>query len=742
MITKSTQNIRTQYLLSFLLGIIFSVYNVQPTSAQNKVDFLWYNYTLSNEERIEALVSSMTLNEKISQLVDESKEISRLDVPQYGWWNECLHGVARTGRATVFPQAVGLAATFDVDLVKQISSAIGDEGRAKYNIAKVNNNRGRFAGLTYWSPNVNIYRDPRWGRGQETYGEDPFLTSRIGVAFVEGLQGNDPKYLKAAACAKHYVVHSGPEALRHEFNAQVSNKDLWETYMPAFKALVTEAKVEGVMGAYNRINGEACCASPSLITDVLRKQWAFDGYVVSDCGAIQDIYEGHKLAKSVEEASAMALKSGTNLNCGYSYNSLGKAIEQGLLTEQDIDQALSQLLKTRFRLGFFDSDEDNPYSKIGPDVVGCEKHVNLALQAARESIVLVKNKNNILPLKKNMRSIYVTGPQAASTDALLGNYFGVSGNTVNILEGLTCKVSLGTSINYSIGQQPYHQNVNPIDWTTPAAADADACIAVMGLTNIWEGEEGEARASLTKGDLVDCRLPQGQIDFLKKIREQGNNPLIVVITGGSPIIIPEILEFADAVIYAFYPGEQGGNAVADVIFGDVSPSGRMPFTVPQSVEDLPAYEDYAMNGRTYRYMTKEPLIPFGFGLSYSNVSYNEISTVKSKDGVTVNVRITNNGSQNVEEVTQVYIQSPLSGMGQPLFSLKDFRRVSLNPGETKELDFSLNKEKFELVNDRGENFLPKGDFKIYIGSAVPIKRSLELGAAKPAVVQINSSQIM
>lgn len=708
------------------------------SNCQNISDFSFLDPVLSNDERIEDLISRLTLEEKISQLVDESKEVSRLNFPQYGWWNEALHGVARTGRATVFPQAIGLAATFDVNLVRQISSAIGDEGRAKYNIAKANNNRGRFAGLTYWSPNVNIYRDPRWGRGQETYGEDPFLTSRIGVAFVEGLQGNDPKYLKAAACAKHYVVHSGPEALRHEFNAHVSNKDLWETYMPAFKALVTEAKVEGVMGAYNRTNGEACCASPYLITEVLRNQWGFDGYFVSDCGAIQDIYEGHKLAKSVEEASAMALKSGTNLNCGYSYNSLGKAIEQGLLMEEDIDKALAQLLKTRFRLGLFDPDEDNPYSKIGPDVVGCEKHVKLAREAAQKSIVLVKNNNDVLPLKKDIKTLYVTGPQAANANALIGNYFGVSGNTVNMLDGIASKVSVGTSINYAMGQPPYQERINPIDWTTPAAAAADACIAVLGITNIWEGEEGEAIVSATKGDLVDCRLPKVQIDFLRKIKEAGSKQLIVVITGGSPIIIPELMELADAIIYAFYPGEQGGNAVADIIFGDVSPSGRMPFTVPKTVDDLPPYDDYSMEGRTYRYMTNEPLIPFGFGLSYSTIVYNEISTLKTTSGITVKVTVTNNSSKNVEEVAQVYIQSPLSGMGQPLYSLKDFSRVNLTPGETKEIEFELTKEKFELINDDGERFIAKGEYKIYVGGSTPSKRSIELGASKPVADGISS----
>ncbi len=727
-------------LTVLIVSLILST-NSLLIKAQNNSDFLWYDYSLPMEERIEALVNSMTLEEKITQLLDESQEISRLDVPRYGWWNECLHGVARTGRSTVFPQAIGLASTFDVELIKQIASAIGDEGRAKFNLAIKNNNRSRFAGITYWSPNVNIFRDPRWGRGQETYGEDPYLTSRIGVAFVNGLQGNDPKYLKAAACAKHYVVHSGPEAVRHEFNAEVSMKDLWETYMPAFEALVTEANVEGVMGAYNRTNGEACCASPYLMTEILRNKWGFDGYFVSDCGAIKDIYEGHGLAQTAEEASAMAIKAGMNLNCGSSFESLNDAVKNGLLTENDIDKAVAQLYKTRFRLGFFDPEENNPFSKIGPEVVGSEEHVNLALKAAQNSMVLVKNKNNVLPLKKDLRTLFVTGPQAANAEALLGNYYGLSGNTVNFLDGIVKKVSVGTSVNYNLGQMPYQNNANPIDWTTDKAANAEACIAVMGFTGIMEGEEGGAIASPEKGDLVNARLPQAQIEFLKTIRSKGNNPLIVVITGGFPVIIPEVMELADAVIYAFYPGEQGGTALADIIFGDVSPSGRMPFTVPKTIDDLPAYENYAMEGRTYRYMTKDPLIPFGFGLSYSSVKYEATGLETSGNMIELNVKVSNEGKYNTEEIAQVYIASPMAGKGHPFYSLKDFQRISLHSGESKEVKFILDKEKFELVDEEGLRFIPEGEFSIYIGGSVPSDRSLELGASKPIGFRISPNEI-
>lgn len=721
--------------LSFLILISFSGFT-QDT------EFAWYDYNLPMEERIDALVNSMTLEEKFSQLVDRTTEISRLDIPKYNWWNECLHGVGRNGRATVFPQAIGLGATFDEDLVLRISSAIGDEARAKSNVAIANNNRERFTGLTFWSPNVNIFRDPRWGRGQETYGEDPYLTSRIGVAFTKGLQGDHPKYLKAAACAKHYVVHSGPESLRHGFDAVCSMKDLWETYMPAFKALVTEAKVEGVMGAYNRTNGEPCNASPYLIKEVLRDKWGFDGYFTTDCGALRDILEGHRVVETMEEATALAIKAGINLSCGDVDIHLDKAVEKGLLTEEDIDNALKQLLKTRFRLGYFDPKDEVPFNSIGPEVVGCQKHVDLALEAAQKSIVLVKNKNNVLPLKKDMRTLYVTGPQAANEEVLLGNYFGVTGNSVNILDGIAAKVSVGTRINYRMGQMPYHKNANPMDWTTGGAAKANACIAVMGISGLWEGEEGESIASHLKGDHDDLRLPEAQIDFLKKIRSKSDNPLIVVITGGSPIIIPEIYELADAIIYVWYPGEQGGNAVGDIIFGDVSPSGRMPFTVPYSVDDLPAFENYDMAGRTYRYMEKEPLFPFGFGLSYTTFEYSNVSSKIENEKVVVSAQIKNTGTVTADEVAQLYISSPLSGKDYPFYSLQSFKRLKLKPGETKQVEFELSKEQFLQVDEKGEGFLPKGEYKITVGGAVPSSRSIALSAAKTVTVTINSKEIL
>ncbi|MEX0986707.1 MAG: glycoside hydrolase family 3 N-terminal domain-containing protein [Bacteroidales bacterium] len=715
--------------LSFLFLLIFSFIHFTQAQDENP-DFRWLDPTLSVEERSAALIGAMTLEEKYTQLMDQAPAIPRLDVPEYGWWNECLHGVARNGRATVFPQAIALGATFDEDLIFRVSTAISDEARAKFNVAIAHDNRSKYAGLTFWSPNVNLFRDPRWGRGQETYGEDPYLTSRIGVAFVKGIQGNHPTYLKAAACAKHYVVHSGPEALRHEFDAVVSPRDLWETYMPAFQALVTEAKVEGVMGAYNRTNGESCSASEYLMKEVLRNQWKFDGYFVSDCGAINDIWQHHKLTDTPESAAALSIKAGMNLNCGSNFNFLGKAVDEGLLTEEDIDEALIQLTKTKFRLGFFDPVEENPYSRLGAEVVGSDAHVALAREVAQKSIVLVKN-NNVLPLKKEIKTLFVTGPMAANADVLMGNYYGISGNTVNFLDGLAGHVSVGTTIEYKYGQMPYRENDNPIDWTTGGAAAADACIAIMGINGLWEGEEGESIASFNKGDNTDCRLPKGQVDFLKKIRSQGDNPLIVVITGGSPVIIPEVFEFADAVIYTWYPGEQGGNALADLIFGDASPSGRMPFTVPYSVDDLPPYEDYAMAGRTYRYMETDPLFTFGFGLSYTTFRYSGITAEKVEDKMLIRAKVTNTGDHAGEEVSQLYIASPLAGKGYPLYSLRGLQRKLIPAGESVMIDFELPAEALMQVDETGGKFLPKGDYKIFVAGAVPSERSQVLGAAEP-----------
>lgn len=703
---------------------------------QNNVEakFKWEDINLSNNERVDLLIAEMILEEKTSQLLDICPPIERLGIPEYNWWNEALHGVARNGKATVFPQAIAFGATFDEDLILEVGTAISDEARAKYNEAIKIGNRSRYAGLTFWSPNVNIFRDPRWGRGQETYGEDPFLTSRIGVSFVKGIQGTDEKYMKAAACAKHYAVHSGPEEFRHEFDAVVNKKDLFETYLPAFKALVTEANVEGVMGAYNRTLGEPCCGSPYLLQDILRDKWGFKGYIVSDCGAISDFHTFHKVTQTAEESAALALKSGTTINCGNVYQVLKSALDQKLITEELIDTRLKESLLTRFKLGMFDPIGSNPYDAITAEVVDSEKHRMLARKVAQKSIVLLKNKNNILPLKKDIRTAYVVGPNAASEEVLLGNYYGLTSSTQTILDGIVNKVSPGTTINYKSGVLPFRSNVNPIDWTTEEAGKADVCIAVMGISGLLEGEEGEAIASSDKGDRTSLKLPQNQIDFIKKIKRNSENPLVLVLTGGSPIAIPELHDLVDAILFVWYPGEEGGNAVADVIFGDINPSGKLPITFPKSEDQLPPYIDYNMTGRTYKFMTEEPLYPFGFGLSYTTFEY---SNLNISDSFKVTVDITNSGKIEGEEVIQLYISSPLAGKEDPIYDLKSFKREALGSGETKTITFNLNKETFSQFDTEGKEVLRRGTYTLYVGGTLPSQRSIDLGASTTISKKIN-----
>ncbi len=717
-------------IVLFCISFCYYFIPISVVSAQESDPFPWQNTSLSFEARSEALVDAMTLEEKVSVMTHNSAAIPRLNVPEYNWWNESLHGVARNGRATVFPQAIGLAATFDKDLLYRVATAISDEARAKYNTSIAIGNRGIYAGLTFWTPNINIFRDPRWGRGQETYGEDPFLTSQMATAYVKGLQGDHPKYLKAAACAKHYAVHSGPEELRHKFDAITTKKDLFETYLPAFEALVTEADVAGVMGAYNRVNGELACASDFLIDEVLRKRWNFDGYLVSDCWAIKDFWEHHKVTDSPEASAALALNKGLHVNCGETYQVLGKAIQQGLTTEKQLNQVLKQQLITRFKLGLFDPLGSNPYDTIPVSVVDSPKHRKLALEAARKSIVLLKNKNKLLPLNKNIKSVYVVGPHAASEEVLLGNYFGLSSSTQTILDGIVSQVSAGTTINYKQGILDYRENVNPIDWSTGEAKAADVCIAVMGISSTYEGEEGEAIASPNRGDRVNIKLPQHQIEYLKKIKKDNNKPLVLVLTGGSPIAIPELLDLVEAVVFVWYPGEEGGTAVGEVLFGQVSPSGKLPVTFPKSITQLPPYEDYTMKGRTYRYMTEEPLFPFGFGLNYADLSYSKLIIIQKDQRILVSAEIRNNSEQDVEEVAQLYISSPKAGKEDPIYTLKGFQRIAIKAKSTQQISFVLQKPDFQSIGSKGEPVIHPGDFTIYVGGSLPSSRSIALGAPK------------
>jgi beta-glucosidase len=683
--------------------------------------------------RVNDLVSKLTLDEKVHQMMNESPAIPRLKIPAYDWWNEALHGVARSGVATVFPQAIGLAATFDSELANRESTAISDEARAMYNSAIAEGYHQKYGGLTFWTPNINIFRDPRWGRGQETYGEDPFLTAAMGVAFIKGLQGTDPDHLKVAACAKHFAVHSGPERLRHTFDAIVSPKDLRETYLPAFKALV-DAKVEAVMCAYNRTNNEPCCGSNLLLDAILRDEWHFKGHVVSDCGAIADFYMGHKVVPGQPEAVALAVKHGVDLNCGDEYPALVEAVKRGLITEKEIDAALATLLKTRFKLGMFDPPANSPYSSLSANVINSPEHRQLAKEVALKSIVLLKN-NGVLPLKNNLSKYYITGPNATSVDALMGNYYGVNPNMVTILEGLSSGIQPGSQMQYKPGILLDRDNNNPIDWTTDDAKASDVTFVVMGITGLLEGEEGEAIASPNFGDRLDYNLPKNQIDFLRKIKTGNKHKVVAIITGGSPMNLSEVHDLADAVVLVWYPGEEGGHALSDIIFGKTSPSGRLPITFPKSLDQLPPYENYAMKGRTYRYMTAEPMYPFGYGLSYTTFSYSNLKLsaqqVKKNTPVSAEVTITNTGKMEAQEVAELYITVPQTG-DNPIYSLKGFKRVSLKPGESQTVKFDITPEIMKSVSDNGESVLLAGNYQVAVGGSVPSKRSEDLGAAKAA----------
>ncbi len=686
----------------------------------------------SIELRTQDLISRLTLEEKIGQMTHYAEAVDRLGIPKYNWWNESLHGVARAGSATIFPQAIGLAATWDTDLMYRIGSVIGIEARAKFNVFTKHGQRGIFEGLTFWSPNVNIFRDPRWGRGQETYGEDPYLTSRLGVEYVKGLQGDHPKYMKAAGMAKHFAVHNGPEELRHVFDAEVSMKDLWETYLPAFEALVKEGDVEGIMGAYNRTNGDLCCAHPYLMQEVLREKWGFDGYYVSDCWAIQDFYTGHKVVETAAEAAALGVNSGCNLNCGVTYKQLAESVELGLTTEEEIDRNLAQLLPTRFRLGLFDPVGTVPFDTLGTEYIRKKEHIELSREAAIKSVVLLKNDDQTLPLQKDVPGVYITGPTAADVSAMLSNYYGVSSDIKTLMEGIVGKVSPQTAIQYKPGSVLAEPNNNPIDWYSSEAAVLEVTIACVGINNLIEGEEGDAIASKYKGDRNDITLPEHQIEFLRRIREKADK-LVVVITGGSAITCPEVYEMADALLYAWYPGEQGGAAVADIIFGDAVPSGRLPVTFVQSLEDLPPYEDYSMANRTYRYLTKEPFLPFGFGLSYTTFEYTDLTLssdkIKKDQIIQANVILKNTGEVAGEEVVQFYLSDLEASVDVPMQALKGFQRVSLEPGEEKSVAFEITPQMMELIDENGERKLEKGQFRIYVGGSSPSGRNAALGAA-------------
>ena len=662
----------------------------------------------SAEVRATDLLKQLTTDEKVSLLGYQSKAVPRLGIPAYNWWNEALHGVARAGNATIFPQAIGIAATFNDELWKECANVISTEARAKYNLAEKQNNHMQYMGLTFWSPNINIFRDPRWGRGQETYGEDPFLTATMGAAFVKGIQGSDPTHLKASACAKHFAVHSGPESERHGFNAMVSEKDLRETYLYAFKKLV-DAGVESVMCAYNRVNDEPCCTGNTLLQTILRNEWKFNGHVVTDCGALDDIFERHKTLPSKVAVAAAAIKAGINMDCSnLLQRDALKAVEQKLLTEQDINNSLLPVLKTEMKLGFYDDKTKSPYAAYGEDSIANTWHRSLSRKIAQQSMVLLKNDKNILPLDKNKYlAIMIVGPNATSLDALIGSYHGVSDHAVNFVEGITAAVGPGTRIEYDMGCD-YKDTVHFGGiW---AAGNANITIAVMGLTPVYEGEEGDAFLADGGGDRKNLSLPASHIAYLKALRKGTKTPVIVVINAGSAVDISAIASYADAIILAWYPGEEGGNALADILFGKVSPSGHLPITFYQSFNDLPSYSDYAMKGRTYRYFTGKVQYPFGFGMSYTSFDYSWVKQpVVVKDTVVCSIKIRNTGNFGGDEVAQVYIHYPVLA-GMPVKELKAFRRVSINKNAETEVTFLIPLNELKKWDEK------KHDWKLYTGT--------------------------
>jgi beta-glucosidase len=850
-----------------IFNVFFIVFCFSAFGQNEKFEFL--NTNLPVEERVELLVSQMTLNEKIDQMVFTSPSINRLNVPEYNWWNESLHGVARAGYATVFPQSITIAGSWDSDLMFRVATVISDEARAKHHEFVRRGKRGMYQGLTFWSPNINIFRDPRWGRGHETYGEDPYLTGQLGMQFVKGLQGDDPKYLKTVATAKHYAVHSGPEPSRHNFNAVVSERDLRETYLPAFRTLVTDGGVYSIMGAYNQFHGFPCCASPELL-GILRNEWGFKGYVVSDCWAISDFYTFQSFSKDAAEASASAVKAGTDLECGNSYPQLKNAFERGIISEDEINIAVKRLFTARFKLGMFDNEKQVPYAQI-PFSVNCsEEHSKLALEAAQKSIVLLKNtrlpgqENELLPLSKDIKTIAVIGPNADNWEALIGNYNGIAKNPVTVLDGIKNKLKKTNilfaegshlaegvsnlqpipgeylltaegkpgvtgeyyanarlegepsftrtdknidfywesgspaggldSDNFSVRWSGYlvpqvsgtykigswgmpildvwlegekilthnsehhafhHEKAVELEagmkykfvyeyknnfgdgdakllWSVPnpklkeeaveAAKNADAVILVLGLSQRLEGEEMPIKVDgFEGGDRTHLNLPQTQQDLVKAIRTAGK-PTILVLLNGSAVAVNWENENLDAIISAGYPGQEGGNAVADVLFGDYNPAGRLPVTYYKSVDQLPAFENYDMEGRTYKYFEGEPLYPFGYGLSYTTFKYSGLKVAKKAkvgEKVIVSVQVTNTGKRAGEEVVQLYLKDEKASTPRPKVQLEGFKRIHLNAGESKIVEFEITPRQFSMIGENDKRVIENGWFTISAGGGQP-----------------------
>ena len=699
-----------------------------------KMNFLQRRGIMNRAEakkKAQALVAQMDVMEAAAQLSYDAPAIDRLNIPEYNWWNEALHGVARAGVATSFPQAIGIAATFDPELVQQLGDIAATEGRAKYNALSAKGDRDIYKGLTFWSPNINIFRDPRWGRGHETYGEDPYLTAQLGKAYIRGLQG-DGEYLKSAACAKHFAVHSGPEAERHWFNAVPSKKDMNETYLPAFKAAVMEADVESVMGAYNAVNGYPACGSPELLEEYLRKQWNFQGHVVSDCWAIRDFHENHHFTDTPAESSAAALKAGTDLNCGCTYRCLLTALAQKLITEEDIRRAAVRLFTTRYLLGIMDG-QHTEFDEIPYSVVECKEHLAAANEAAEKGIVLLKN-NGILPLsKEKLSAIGVVGPNANSRVPLIGNYHGTSSRYITVLEGIQDEVGDDVRVYYSEGSHLFKDRVENLGRPNDRIAEAcvvadqsDVVVLVLGLDETLEGEEGDTGNADASGDKRNLLLPQGQRELAKAVLDTGK-PVILCLMAGSAIDVSEIADRAAAVVQLWYPGARGGKAAADILFGKRSPSGKLPVTFyyNSALEEMPAFTDYSMKNRTYRYYTGKPLYPFGYGLTYGDTSV--VSLTADKNAAAVTVR---NDGMDTEDVLQLYLKDMASPDAPENPILCGFRRVALAQGEEKEIIIPLNPDAFRVCNAEGQWIPGSGKWTLYAAFGQPDARTEELTGKK------------
>lgn len=683
--------------------------------------------SLSVQERAEALTDAMTVEEQASQLRYDAPAVERLGIPSYNWWNEGIHGLARSGVATMFPQAIGLAASFDRNSTEKAAEVTSTEARAKYNAYQTEGDHDIYKGLTLWAPNINIFRDPRWGRGHETYGEDPFLTAELGKAYVHGLQG-DGKRLRTAACAKHFAVHSGPESIRHEFNAEATPKDMEETYLPAFEALIKDAKAEGVMGAYNRVNGEAACASKFLMNKL--KEWGFDGYFVSDCWAIRDFHEHHGLTNSPVESAALALTTGCDVNCGCTYVNVLQALEQGLVTKDDIRNACVHLMRTRIRLGMFDKKtefDDIPYT-----VVASKENKAQSLRCAEESMVLLKN-NGILPLdEKKYKTIAVIGPNSDSRTALEGNYNGLADRYVTFLNGIQDRFE--GRVLFSEGCHLYKNKVSGLAQegdryaeAVTVAKNADISILCVGLDATIEGEEGDTGNEFSSGDKRGLTLPESQRELIRKVMAVGK-PVIIVVSAGSAI---NTETDPDALLHVWYPGSEGGKALAEILFGDISPSAKLPVTFYENTELLPEFTDYSMKNRTYRYAQNNILYPFGFGLTYSKT---ECTAVEYRDGKAF-VTVENKGSRDTRDVIELYIKDTCE-YAVPNHSLCGFERVSLKAGEKKTVEIAVPERAFTAVDNDGSRKVFGSTFTLYAGVCQPDELSQKLSGTKCAAVEI------